>query len=140
MLLKKRKGCKISNHKLRRLLDKSAITDASSYKTIPQLEDQLNAAYTRYKQAKQQATIWREEFLEGIARAKAKDKGTDPETEVKQLKTIEQQRTVARNIKQMQRKLSRTATTKIYVNTPHGHQVKTSKDDIEDACITENLQ
>ena len=57
-----------------------------SHKMIPQLEDQLNAAYIRYKHAKQQATIWREEFLEGIARAKAKDKGTNHETEAKQLK------------------------------------------------------
>ena len=140
MLLKKRKGRKVSNRKLRRLLTASSITDASSHKTIPQLEDKLDAAYTRYKQAKQEATIWREEFLEDIARSKAKAKGTDPETEVKQLKTIEQQRTVARNIKRMQGKLSRTATTKIYVNTPQGRQIKTSKDAIEDACITENLQ
>ena len=54
MLLKKCKGRKISNHKLHRLLDKSTITDAYSYKMIPQLEDQLNTAYTKYKNAKQQ--------------------------------------------------------------------------------------
>jgi hypothetical protein len=72
LLLKKRKGTRsISNQKLRRLL---AITDAFD-KTIPKLEDALTQAFADYKEAKDQALPWQDEFLETLASNRASAKG-----------------------------------------------------------------
>ena len=137
LLLKKKKGTKISNRKLRRRLQQSDITGASS-KTIPEIEDSLHEAYRQYKKARQEATVWREEFMDDLATARASIKGTEKANELKQLLTIERQRTIARNIKRMQGKLQRNATIQIYVNEPEGRRLVTDKSDIEDACMQEN--
>ena len=137
LLLKKRKGIKISQRKLRRLLRKSDITDAS-HKSNREVKEGLDQAFQAYKKAKEDATIWRDEFLDTLASSRAEIKGTSKETELQQLRTIERQRTVARNIKRAQGKLQRNATTQIYVNGPDGRRVVNDKEDIEQACIEEN--
>ena len=137
LLLKKRKGTKISQRKLRRKLHGSDITGAFT-KTIPELEDALHEAYTQYKKAKKEAEIWREEFMSELATACAAVKGTDKANELKQLLTIERQRTIARNIKRMQGKLQRNATIQIYVNDANGRRLVTDKTEMEEACMEEN--
>jgi hypothetical protein len=138
LLLKKRKGRKISNNKLRRLLTKTELQGAYS-KTIPEIKEALATAFQEYKKARESAANWREEFLVSVAQSRADRKGTDKDTELKQLRSIEQQRTIARNIKRMQGRLQRNATIKIYTTNEEGRHVLTEKADIEDACIKENI-
>jgi hypothetical protein len=104
LLVKKRQNRRISNRKLRRLLVKSSITNAYS-KTLPELEDELEKAFQEYKKAVDKSANWRDEFLATLAASRAEAKGTDKDTELKQLRTIEQQRTMARNVKRMRGKL-----------------------------------
>jgi hypothetical protein len=92
-----------------------------------------------YKKAKEQALPWQDEFLEGLADTRALAKGTDKADELKQLRTIEQQRRVARNIKRIQGKLVRNATIQIIVNDRDGRRVVTDKTEMEEACISENI-
>ena len=141
MMLKKRqpKPRKISDRKLRRLLLRSDITDAYS-KTPEEIRTLLNEAYISYKKAREDASAWRDEFLVGLASSRADHNGTDKETELKQLRTIEKQRTVSRNIKRMQGKLQRNATTQVFVNDQEGRRLVTTKQAIEAACINENLE
>jgi hypothetical protein len=138
MLLKKCKGRRISNRKLPRLLLRTNIVDAFNL-NISQVEDKLDKSYQDYRKARADATIWRDKFLVGLAKSRSESKGTDQEKELQQLRTIEQQRTVARNIKRMQGKLQRNATTQVCIKNEQGQRTVTSKDDIEDACIEENI-
>jgi hypothetical protein len=137
MLIKKKKGQKVSNKKIRRLLKKTDIKGAYDMSLL-QLQDAINNAFSEYKKARSDAATWRDEFLEDLASARAKHKGTKKEVELKQLRHIEAQKTVARNIKRMRGKLNRTATTQVYVNNDEGRRLVTSKDGIELACIQEN--
>ena len=106
--------------------------------SIPQIEDKLNVAYKEYKEAKKKAERWRNEFMEDLAEARSLAKDTDKDKELKQLRTIEKQRTQARNIKRMHGKLQRNATTKIYITDNNGRQVVTDKDGMVEAVIDEN--
>jgi hypothetical protein len=138
LLLRKRKGLKTSNRKIRRLLKRTTITDAYD-RSIPEIEDALDEAFQALKEAKEKAPGWRNEFLVSLAQSRAAHKGTEASAELKQLRTIEQQKTVARNIKRMQGKLQRNATTQIFVTDATGRRTVTKKEDIEAACITENI-
>jgi hypothetical protein len=40
-------------------------------KSIPQIEDALSQAFTDCKKAKDQALLWQDEFLEGLADTRA---------------------------------------------------------------------
>lgn len=139
MLLKKRKSQRqISNRKLRRLLSKTNITDAFS-KTIPEIEDALSLAFSNYRKARCDAAGWRDEFLDSLATSRAEVNGTEKEAELKQLRSAEHQRRVARNIKRMQGKLQRNSTLQIVVNDHDGRHVVTEKEAMEEACIAENI-
>jgi hypothetical protein len=139
LLLKKRKGTRqISNSKLRCLLSSSTITGAFS-KSIPEIEEALSQAYADYKEARLQAVPWREEFMATLAASRAEVKGTKKETELNQLRSIEQQKRIARNIKRMQGKLHRNATLRITVNDRDRKRVLTDQHEMEEACITKNL-
>jgi hypothetical protein len=139
LLLKKRKGTwNISNCKLRWLLCSSDIKDAYS-KTIPEIEDALTKAFDDYKTARNQASTWRDEFLASLAKSRAEKKGTTAEAKLKQLQSIAKQKRLARNIKRMQGKLQRNATVQIVVNDEHGRRVVTEKQEMEEACIEENI-
>lgn len=139
LMLKKRKQQRsISNCKLRRLLSKTSIQDAYS-KSVPELEDALTAAFSDYREARNKAPVWRDEFLTSLAASRAEVKGTEKDAELKQLRSIELQKRVARNIKRMQGKLQRNATLQIIVNDSTGRHVVTDKEAMEEACIDENL-
>ena len=66
-----------------------------------EIEDELTKALQDYKLAKRKADNWRNEFLNSLVEARAKDKGTNPESEDKSLKQIERQRRQARNVKRV---------------------------------------
>jgi hypothetical protein len=77
--------------------------------------------------------------METLASSRALAKGTKKEAKLKQLRSIEQQKRIARNIKRMQGKLNRNATIQIVVNDQDGRRVITDKSAMEDACINENI-
>ena len=89
-------------------------------KTIPELEDSLHDAFKAYKKAQTEAVSWRDGFMIALATSRAESKGTDKDAELKQLRSIEMQKTTARNIKRMQGKLQCNATIKIYVSDENG--------------------
>ena len=74
-------------------------------RSLPELKTLLDDAFHAYKKTREQAVSWRDEFMESLAASRSQAKGTEKEIELKQLRTIEKQRTVARNIKRMQGKL-----------------------------------
>ncbi len=99
----------------------------------------LTAIHKDYKEAKTHAEVWRNDFLESLAAAKAKKNGTTIEKERKQLTTVSKQRKQARNIKRMRRKLGNCATTKVYTTDDNGIRRECdTKITVEDACIREN--
>ena len=56
------------------------------------------------------------------------------------MKLVEYQRQTARNIKRIQGKLQRNATIQIYVNDENGRRLVTAKEEMEQACIQENIE
>jgi hypothetical protein len=72
--------------------------------------------------------MWRNEFLESLAEAKAEKNGTSMEKELKSLVQIEKQRRQARSIKRMRGKLGTGQVTKVY---------QTSEDGSKTVCETQ---
>jgi hypothetical protein len=66
------------------MLLKSDIEDAYK-KLLPKIRSELDKAHQDYKKAKDNATVWRDEFLISLATSRAKFKGTDADAELRQL-------------------------------------------------------
>ena len=118
MMLKKRKGVKISNKRIRRFAKKVGILNVHSY-NLPQVSDKLDQAFQEYKSAKKNAAVWRDGLLELLAEARSEKNGTSVELEMKKLKQVLFQKRTARNVKRMRRKLGQNATTQLYVTENH---------------------
>jgi hypothetical protein len=130
----------MSDHRrIHRTLKKVNIDDANIYDlTNAQVEARLKSAFKAYKAAKKDASMWRDNFLVDLAKAKAKANNTDPELELQSMRRIETQKRMARNVKRMRGKLTRTATTQVYVTENGIRRVATKKLDIEQVCIAKN--
>jgi hypothetical protein len=128
MIRRKRKGMKISLKRIRRFMKKTRIRDALS-NNLGQTEQLLAQAYCSYRTARKHAQLWRNNFLESLAKAKADKLGTQVETELKSLIQIEKQRRQARNIKRMRGKLGCGQVTKVY---------QTEEDGTKTVCETQN--
>jgi hypothetical protein len=100
----------------------------------------LKAAYTAYTTARKSAQLWRNEFLENLAQAKADHKGTDAEKELKSLVQIEKKRRQARNIKRMRGKLGIERVTKVYQTDEDGNRkvCESAQKDMNEAFLKEN--
>jgi hypothetical protein len=127
-MVRKRKYIKISVKRIRRFMTKTGIRDAMTC-DLEQTEILLQQAYRSYKEAKKTAQLWRNDFLDDLAEAKAEAKGTEAAKELKSLIHIEKQRRSARNIKRMRGKLSQGQVTKVY---------QTDDDGIRTACETQH--
>jgi hypothetical protein len=138
MILRKRKGVKVSNKRIRRFMRKTGIWNALKH----DLEDtikRLAEIHQSYKEAKTHADVWRNDFLESLAEAKAAKNDTTVEVERKKLTTVSRQRKQARNIKRMRKKLGNAATTKVFTTDDDGIRRECdTKDTVEAACIREN--
>ena len=119
MIRRKRKGLKISVKRIRRFMTKTRIRDALS-NDLEQVELYLNEAHKSYREARKSAELWRNDFLESLAKAKAAKKGTETKKELKSLVQIERQRRQARNIKRMRGKLGTGQVTKVYQTDEDG--------------------
>jgi hypothetical protein len=83
--------------------------------------------------------VWRNDFLQTLAKAKAEENGTDTHLEEHKLIRIERQRRQARNVKRMTGKLNRGRVTQVfYTNKEDERVVCDTHDSMVQACITEN--
>jgi hypothetical protein len=122
MILRKRKGIKVSNTRIRRLMAKTGIWNAFSADGVG-AEMNVKTAHRLYRAAKKDASVWRDEFLHSLATATAKKNGTSCDHELKQLTRVEGQKTQARNVKRMLKKLGNPSTTKLYFTCVGTNQV-----------------
>jgi hypothetical protein len=122
MIRRKRKGMKISVKRIRRFMIKTQIRDALT-NDLEQVEIRLTQACKAYKKATKSAGVWRNDFLESLAEAKAEKKGTDTAKELKSLLQIEKQRRQARSIKRMRGKLGTGQVTKVYQTDEDGTRI-----------------
>jgi hypothetical protein len=66
----------MSNRKIRRLLKKVEVTDPNIYVlSTGQVEARMKSAFQAYKEAKKEASMWRNDFLHDLAAARD-DRGT----------------------------------------------------------------
>jgi len=137
MVLKSRKGIKVSSRRIRRFHRKTRVELHSSL-TIAEVETRLKQAHSDYKQAKQHAEVWRMDFMEDLATQRAQRKDTTVDFERTQLLRVERQKQSARRIKHMRGLGEQLATTQVYV-TEHGvRRAVTTKSEIEQVCMAEN--
>jgi hypothetical protein len=113
MIIWKRKGIKVSNTRICRFMAKTGIWNAFSADEVG-AELNVKTAHRLYRAAKKDASVWRDEFLHSLATATAKKNGTSCNHELKQLTRVEGQKTQARNVKRMLKKLRNRSTTKLY--------------------------
>jgi hypothetical protein len=113
LILLKRKGVSASNRKIARLAKKAGVENANEL-TQQQVQEKVDLAFKQYKEAKKQSGVWRNEFLEELAKNRAERKGTEVDSELRDMRRIEMQRTEARNIKRMRGVLLRTAMQSIF--------------------------
>jgi hypothetical protein len=83
MILRKRKGVKVSNTRIRRFMAKTGIWNAFSANEAG-AEMNVKTAHRLYRAAKKYASVWRDEFLHSLAKAKAKKNGSSYDHELKQ--------------------------------------------------------
>ena len=138
MIVKRRKRVKISISRIRRFIRKTGIGHALTH-DLESAKSHLSQAYKAYKTGKKDASVWRNDFLQSLAKAKADAKGTDEKLEEHNLIRIERQRRQARNVKRMTGKLNRGRVTQVfYTNDENVRVVCDSQDSMVRACITEN--
>jgi hypothetical protein len=75
MIVRRRKGIKVSTSRIRRFIKKTGLVLAFTY-DLDSSQEQVKLAYKAYKLAKKDASMWREDHLESLAKAKA-DLGTE---------------------------------------------------------------
>ncbi len=137
MILRKRKGIKVSNTRIRRFMRKAGIWNAFSADRDG-AETMLNKAHRQYRVAKKNATVWRDEFMVTLAEARAKRNHTTVEKEFSLLRRVADQKTQGRNVKRMLNKLGQNSTTKLFYTRDGVRTECTEKTSMEDACIVEN--
>ena len=138
MILRKRKGVKVSNTRIRRFMAKTGVWHAFSVDD-EEAEHNVKIAHRNYGVAKKDAVVWRDDFLFSMAVAKAAKNRTSVDHEPKQLTRVEGQKNQARNVKQMLKKLGNPSTTKLYYTSEGVRTECTDKISMEQACIAENI-
>jgi stalled ribosome rescue protein Dom34 len=138
-----RLGLKMSNKKIRWLLTQVDVGELNIYElSTAQVEARMKSAFKFYKEAKKDASMWRNDFLHELAASRAEKNGTTVEHGEATMRKIERQRWSARNVKRMRGKLQRSATNKVYVaEVIDGVAVRccvTEKLDIEQVAAREN--
>ena len=137
--IKRKKGKSKSSRKLRRLIRKCKAKDVYKME-LQELREKEQEARKEYRTARKEAPAWRKDFLNGLANAIAKKKGTKKRTEKKNLIRIEEQRAQARRIKRL-KKIYRGQVTKVIFKDKAGRDREcTTKQEMETACKNENTE
>jgi hypothetical protein len=125
MLVRKKKNVQVSVKCIRRFLKKvPSITNAFTC-TLPEALQSRQMAFLEYRSARKlDALKWRETFQGTLAEAIALKKGTDVETEAKNLRRIELQRRQARNVKRMRGKRNNNRVNKLWYTEDDGTRVQ----------------
>jgi hypothetical protein len=134
----KKKGCKYSNNKLRRL-EKATGIQNSLHVTLEEAQIRESAAFKQYIHHKKTADQSRITYLEDKAAAIALNTTTDKDNIYKQLLMREEQRSSSRRIKATLGKLRSGGVTRVEVlNDAGGLDEIITKEGIEKACMIEN--
>jgi hypothetical protein len=131
-------GGKTNMKYLQRLEKKNNVTN-SRYATLKDAKEKLSEAFSKYWSVKKEAHDLRLKFLEKKATELATDNDLEPANIYKQLITREAQRTTARKIKSVLRRVQGNGVTKVSLLNDRGEWVETTgKLDIEKGCAKEN--
>ncbi len=88
MMVKRRKRVKISISRIRRFMKKTGIGHAFAH-DLEDAKAHLTLAYKACKAGKKDASSWRNDFLQSLAKAKADEQGTDAKLEEHNLMRVE---------------------------------------------------
>ena len=116
---------------------KTGIWDAFTF-DLQEADLKAKESHKKYRSAKSDASVCRDDFLYSLVDAKAAKNGTSADLELKQLTRVEGQNTQARNVKRMLKKLGNPSTTKLYHTCEGVCTECTDKLNMENACIAEN--
>jgi hypothetical protein len=134
----KKKGCRFSNNKLRRLERSTGITNSLHF-SLEEAKQRESTAFAQYKKLKKTADQRRLTYLEDKATAIAQDTTLTTTNVYKQLIKREEQRSSARRIKHTIGKLKVGGVTKVEVLNKKGEiEDIITKEGIEKACMVEN--
>ena len=96
-------------------------------------------AHQEYKAIKKNAKVWRDDFMETLAKARSLKNNTSIEAEEKRIKQEEKQRKSSISIKRMGHRLGQPSTTRLYYTNGEGIRIECSqKETLEEACFQEN--
>jgi hypothetical protein len=139
LLLKYKKGLKVSSRKLARTLKKADIHTKTGETTITEIQDELHKATKQYYIQKKSAAQLRDNYLQRLAAAVTATGNLKKETVIKQLQQREQQRSTAKKIKYLRGKLNRGSTTMVTVTNEDGTTTDIfDKNLMEKAIISSN--
>jgi hypothetical protein len=135
MILRKRKGDQVSNTRIPFVLWPK-LWSGMLFADPTGAEMNVKTAHRLYCAAKKEAMVWHDNFLQSLTEAKAtKNGGT---SEWKQLTRVVGQKTQARNVKRMLKKLRNSSTTKLYYTCDGVGMECRDKFRMEAACIAKN--
>ena len=138
LIYKKKIGVRVSSNKIKRLIVATCETEALTVGRLTALKN-CSLAHRAYKDIKKNAEVWRDDFMESLAKSRALRNNTSIEAEEKRIKQEEKQRKSSISIKRMRHKLGRPATTRVYYTNEDGIRVECSqKETVEEACFKEN--
>jgi hypothetical protein len=139
LLLKSKKGLKVSSRKLSRTLKKAGIPTMAKADNIVCIKDELDLATKQYYTLKKRSKELRETHLESLASALASAGNLVKQNVLKQLRHRESQRATAKKIKFIQGKLNRSSTIIVTETLEDGTVIDiTDKRGMEKAIIHSN--
>ena len=136
LLRKKRTGNRASVKKIRRLMRQCQQMDAMEV-SLPVIYQRLTESRTQYKSIKRQASEHRIKFRDRLNRAKAKSRGIPTKSQKTITANTERQRIIARRVRALSDRHSRTAFQLLDEPTPTGRRLCQDKVSIEQACMNE---
>jgi hypothetical protein len=137
-VVKKKRHCKFSQSKLRRL-ERMTGVDNSLHCSLPQALEKERECYLAYWDLKKHARHERQTFLEQKARSIATESGGRTASIIKQLISREKQREASRRIKCTLHQIRNSGVTKVEIGGDNMETVEiTTKTGIERACMDEN--
>ena len=119
LLIKRKRGGKVSSRKLKRITERAGIKD-SFRKPLQYCEEQLAKVKIEYREIKKQAAASRSTWLEELAEALVADGHTTKAKKLLQLQAVEAQRRTWRKIKYLRRKLRSGGVTFVIDTLPDG--------------------
>ncbi len=130
------KGRKVGARRIVRLKKKLSISHTKV--TTEEAKSLLSNAYVVYKAAKKEAESLSIAYRERLAQRKASAGNLSAANHIRQMNTIEQQRTTSRRVKHALKKGQRQSTSKIQVEEDGKLIDVTEKDEMEDRIMPEN--